>query len=66
MQIVTKEHYDLMESFERQHKRTVRDREDDKGLWAKGYIYKDGHLNSLFIAFRQGYALGKRMTEQHN
>lgn len=57
----SKEHYDLMESFEREHRGHRLDRED-KGMWAKGHLYQAGDTNALFIAYRQGYALGKAIA----
>lgn len=56
--LMTKEHYDLMASFEREHKHCRLDREKDKELWKKGAVYQDGHVNELFMAYRKGYALG--------
>jgi len=55
--LFTKEHYDLMEVFEVENKHRRLDRED-KALWSKGYVYADGHVNNLFMAYRSGYALG--------
>lgn len=55
---LTKEHYDLMASFEREHKHCRLDREHDKAHWGKGHVYQDAHVNQLFLAYRQGYALG--------
>lgn len=52
-----KEHYDLMDAFERQHSGRM-DRED-KSLWSRGAIYQDGHVNYLFLAFRRGYFYAK-------
>lgn len=54
----TKEHYDLMEVFEREFKGRRLDREN-RELWAQGAIYQNGETNALFLAFRLGYALGK-------
>ena len=54
----TKEHYDLMESFERAYVGERIDKEP-KDLWPKGIIYQDGRVNALFLAYRLGYALGK-------
>lgn len=54
----TKEHYDLMLKFERDFKGVRLDREN-KELWAKGNIYQDGNVNSLFLAYRMGYSFGK-------
>lgn len=56
--LMTKEHYELMASFEREHKHRRLDREKDKELWKKGAVYQDGHVNELFLAYRKGYALG--------
>ena len=58
----TKEHYDLLDAFERNHRDLRLDREN-RALWAKGRIYQSGETNSLFLAFRRGYALGKVITE---
>jgi len=56
--LMTKEHYELMASFEREHKHHRLDREKDKELWKKGAVYQDGRVNELFLAYRKGYALG--------
>lgn len=56
--LMTKEHYKLMESFEREYKHCRLDREKDKAHWKAGYVYQDGHVNELFVAYRKGYALG--------
>ncbi len=58
----SKEHYDLMEMFDREH-RSMRLDKEDKAFWSKGHIYQDGRVNELFIAFRRGYALGKVVGE---
>lgn len=55
--LLTKEHYALMDQFEREHSGRF-DRED-KALWPKGVIYQDGHVNELFLAYRRGYAHAK-------
>lgn len=55
--LLTKEHYDLMDRFESAYKHRRLDRES-KSLWAKGHVYCDGHVNELFLAYRNGYALG--------
>ncbi len=54
----TQEHIDLMTQFERQFSGRRFDREA-KAMWPRGVIYQDGQTNELFLAFRQGYALGK-------
>ena len=56
--LMTKEHYELMASFEREHKHRRLSREKDKELWKSGYVYEDGQVNDLFVAYRKGYALG--------
>lgn len=57
--LITKEHYELMEIFEREHK--CKREKEPKELWAKGHIYQNGHVNELFLAFRKGYSLGKAL-----
>jgi hypothetical protein len=56
--LMTKEHYELLASFEREHKHRRLDREKDKEHWKRGNVYEDGHVNELFLAYRKGYALG--------
>jgi len=56
--LMTKEHYTLLEMFEREHKHYRLSREKNKELWKRGHIYEDGHVNDLFLAYRKGYALG--------
>lgn len=58
MRIETKEHYDLMASFEKANSTERLDKEE-KELWPKGQIYQDGIVNKLFISYRKGYALAK-------
>lgn len=57
MKLGTQEHYDLMAQFEVQQKGRRLDHEL-KHFWPQGIVYQDGEVNALFIAFRQGYALG--------
>lgn len=59
MLLNSQEHIDIMASFERQHRFLRLDREKDRALWSKGYIYQDGEANRLFIAFRLGCAFAK-------
>jgi hypothetical protein len=54
----TQEHYDLMAQFERQNKGLRFDRED-RSVWHLQRLYQSGETNTLFLMFRQGYALGK-------
>lgn len=58
--IKTKEHYDLIDQFEREHR--GRFDKEPKELWAGGHIYQDGHLNDLFLAYRRGYSYGKAVN----
>lgn len=55
----TKEHYELIDQFDRQFKHCRLDKEKDRGLWVKGNVYQDGHVNDLYAAFFKGYAFGK-------
>lgn len=59
----TKEHYDLLEAFERDFSEERLDREKDKELWKKGILYESGNTNNLFLAYRLGYSLGKTQNE---
>lgn len=54
----TQEHYDLMDMFEREFHGMRLDREP-KGSWSSGIVYQSGETNTLFLAYRKGYALGK-------
>jgi len=56
MQLTSKEHYELMTSFERTFKGHRLDREE-KSMWPRGAVYQDGGVNNLFKAFREGYSL---------
>lgn len=60
----TKEHVDLIASFERNFKYERLDREP-KDMWAKGRIYQSGTVNNLFLAYRMGYAFGKFVGSQN-
>ena len=55
-----KEHYELMEQFEKDYKGKRFDKEP-KELWVSPItsIYQDGSVNELFLAYRKGYSLGK-------
>ncbi len=63
---MTKEHIELMASFEREHKHRRLDREKNKEIWKKGRIYQDGQVNELFLAYRSGYVLGNVSGEAAN
>jgi len=58
MLLITKEHIDLMNQFERDYKHERLDKED-KDMWPKGRIYCDGLVNKMFLAYRRGYSFGK-------
>ena len=58
MQVNTKEHYDIINQFEKEFKYWRLEKED-KDMWKKSNIYKDGYVNQLFLAYRLGYSFGK-------
>ena len=62
MSLFSKEHYDLINDFERNF--SERFDKEDKSLWAKSIIYQDGEVNKLFLAFRLGYSAGKKEYQQ--
>lgn len=65
MNVGSKEHYEIMDMFERDHQGLRLDKEP-KESWARGVIYQNGDANNLFLAYRNGYGFGKcigRMTE---
>lgn len=57
--LMSKEHYQLMEQFERQHSKRIRLAREPKADWARGIVYQDGHVNEAFLVFRNGYAFGR-------
>ena len=59
MGIGTKEHYDLIEMFEREYRGEGRFDKEDRSLWPKGNVYQSGEINRLFLAYRRGFAYGK-------
>ena len=60
MKIGEKEHLDLMEEFERGYYKGVLNIDrDSMWPWNRGSIYQDDKTNILFLAFRNGYVLGK-------
>ena len=56
--LLCKEHYDLIEMFEKTVTGFRTDKEP-KELWAKGHVYQHGEYNRLFIVYREGYSYGK-------
>lgn len=61
MSLTSKEHYDLIAQFDRDNSSERLDKEQ-KDLWNIGAVYKDGKVNSLFIAFRDGYSFAKHLS----
>ncbi len=55
MEANTKEHAEIMTSFEKAYRHLRLDREPKTG-WKRGNIYQDGMANELFLAYRRGYA----------
>lgn len=58
MKLNDREHYELMEFFDRQFKHLRLDKET-KELWSKSRIYQNDDANKLFLAFRDGVAYGQ-------
>ncbi len=59
MTLNSKDHYDLIEYFERQFKGNFRLDKEDKSMWPQGNVYQNGDANNAFLAFRHGYAYGR-------
>ena len=45
-----------MQRFEKSFSGLRLDREKDKELWKRGFVYENGEANELFMAYRAGYA----------
>lgn len=58
VKIGSKEHYDILESFERNFSH-MRLSKEQKSLWLIGQIYEDGTTNNAYQAYIKGYALGR-------
>lgn len=58
MKIGTKEHYELMDFFERSFVKRDCQRESSD-IQKIGHVYQNGEINRQFLAFRAGYAFGK-------
>ena len=58
MNIGSKEHYEILDKFEKAYKHLCVEREE-KALWKKGQIYTHGYVNALYQAYIAGYALGR-------
>jgi len=63
MTLGTKEHYEILDAFEKSYRHYRLDREE-KALWAKGQIYQSGETNSLYRAFILGYSFGRVNAQQ--
>ncbi len=63
MTIDSKEHYEIMEHFERHLYKGIQLAREEKRLWPKGNIYCNGDVNRQFLAYRQGYALAKSIFQ---
>ena len=58
MTLGSKEHYEMMASFEKQNSDLRLDKED-KDLWKRGIFYQNGETNKLFKMFCSGYTFGR-------
>lgn len=57
MQIHTAEHIEMIKDFEK--KFPGRHDKEPKEMWHKGVIYQNGEMNTLFLAYRMGYAAAR-------
>lgn len=57
--LFTKEHYELLNEFEKNYQGKRLDKEKNKDLWKKGQVYENGETNELYKAFILGFSLGK-------
>lgn len=62
MTLVSKEHYEMIEMFEKVFAGQYRMEKEDKTMWTKGRVYQHDNLNQLFLAFRHGVAYGKAVA----
>ena len=58
MTIGSKEHGDIISSFERNFPGERFDKEE-KGLWKKGQVYQSGMVNKMYKAYILGYSAGR-------
>ena len=63
MQIGSKEHYDILDQFERNY-RDLNTSREDKFWWIKGIVYQDDLVNQLYKAYISGYSFGKTSWQQ--
>lgn len=57
MQIKSREHYELMDQFEKRYKE--KPKREEKSFWPKGAVYCNGETNRDFLNFREGYSFGR-------
>jgi len=58
MTIGSKEHYEILEMFEKNFSNHRLDKEPFD-LWKKGIIYQNGETNNLYKAFILGYSFAR-------
>ncbi len=63
MTLTSKDHYDLMQMFEKEFSGDFRLDREDKGMWTKGRVYQSDDANLAFKAFRSGAAYGIAISE---
>lgn len=63
VKIGTKEHYDILERFEKDFYHMRLDREPTE-IWSTGQVYQNGETNNAYRAYIAGYMLG-RVTYMH-
>lgn len=56
--LYTKEYYDVISAFDKLNKGRRLDKES-KDLWQKRVVYQDGQVNTIFLAFLDGYSFAK-------
>lgn len=58
MKVGTKEHYEMMEEFEKWA--CGRFDKEPKEFWSKGMVYQNGEINEQFRMFCIGYSVGRQ------
>lgn len=59
MTLGSKEHYEIIEMFEKLYAEFGIFEKTEKSDWSTGEIYSDEKTNSMFIMFRHGVSFGK-------
>lgn len=59
MTIGSKEHFEILEQFEKNFSHCRLDRETDVQSIKKGYLYQSGETNNLYQAYILGYTFGR-------